>query len=129
MDLSHGAIDSSGASDNAPLTSHSLCGAAVVGALFHHVGGPVERGNVCLAPINKRFTGENCLGKSLLTRQLGRERLEYFTTAAIIRVVEQSVVTVPIILPSRMVDDRIQTDALHRHAIRNCGKYFVAQIF
>src|ERR1041385_7111676 len=101
-------------------TLRTLSSAALVGAPLHDMCTPVERGHIGIAPVHKRFPGKNCPGKALLTRQLGGQRFEHFAMTAVVCVVEKSVMTVAVVVPPGMIDDRVQTDAEHWHVLCNC---------
>src|SRR6266850_3562024 len=47
------------------------------------------------------------------------QRLKNFTVPLLIRIVPKSVITVSIVHPAGMIQDRIETNALHRHTVGN----------
>jgi hypothetical protein len=70
-----------------------------------------------------RIASANCCWRALICK-----RFECFTVSPN-RLRSRTVhYSSAIILPSRMVHNRVQTDALYWHAIRDCSKHFVADI-
>src|ERR1043165_2407043 len=60
--------------------------------------------------------------------QLGGERRVDLATPVFIRIIPEGVVTVAIVLPAGMVQDRIKTNAMHRNTILDCRLHFAADI-
>src|SRR5207237_1030380 len=51
-----------------------------------------------------------------------------FPAPVVVCVVPQAVVTMSIIRPARMIEDRIKTEAVDRHAILDCGLGLLADV-
>lgn len=55
-----------------------------------------------------------------------RERPMDITDAGLVGVIEETVVTVPVIFPARMIEDWVQADSVNRHSHINCCQNLIA---
>src|SRR6186713_2917302 len=90
---------------------------------------PVEGGRVQVLELTDRSAPLlQRAGVLRLSRELSGKRFEDRAVAVLVRVVEQSVITVAVVVPTRVIQDWIQTDAFDGHAGRPRGEHFLADV-